>query len=147
MLSELIANHGETALIVILLWVVLSGVIFSRRKSRKERPDPPSIFGPIRGMYVCYQCDTIFNTAQCPECHEEARIPLIHLTGSVLQNERLTAVIRELQERSTLKLPIFQKSDADTPAHAARPEPVNGGASEVPLTLSLLGSERSRELS
>jgi uncharacterized alpha/beta hydrolase family protein len=133
MLSELITNHGQTALIVILLWVVLLGVILSRKKSRKDRPDPPSIFGPIRGMYVCYQCDTIFNTAKCPKCYEEAMIPLVQLTGSVIQNERLTAMISRLQGSSTLKLPIFQNSHVETPTPASRPEPVNGDASEVPL--------------
>src|SRR5208283_4667647 len=105
MLSELFANHGESVFIVALIWVVLLGVTFSGRKSRKERPDPPSIFGPIRGMYVCYQCDTIFNTPQCPVCEEEATIPLIYLTGSVMQHERLTAMISRPQERGTLKLP------------------------------------------
>ncbi len=131
MLSELFTNHSQAAFIVILLWVVLLGVIFSRSKSRKERPDPPSIFGPIRGMYVCYQCDTIFNTAQCPTCFEEAMIPLIQLTGSVIQNERLAAMIDRLQVRSTWELPTFHDGETDTPTPASRPEPVNGGAYEV----------------
>jgi uncharacterized alpha/beta hydrolase family protein len=148
MLSEFVTNHGEAAFVVILLWVVLLGVIFSRRKSRKERLDPPSIFAPIRGLFVCYQCDTIFNTPQCPVCEEEAAIPLIHLTGSVIQNERLSTLIDRLQERGTLKLPVFQYTDADAPAAAAsRPGSANGGASEVPLTLSLPRPEKSRELS
>ncbi len=131
MLSELFTNHGESVFIVALVWVVLLGVIFSRRKSRKERPDPPSIFGPIRGMYVCYQCDTIFNTAQCPRCHAEAMIPLIQLTGSVIQNERLSAMIDRLQVRSTWKMPAFEGSETDTPTPAPRPEAVDGGAYEV----------------
>ena len=147
MLSEFVTNHGEAAFVVILLWVVLLGVIFSRRKSRKERLDPPSIFAPIRGLFVCYQCDTIFNTPQCPVCEEEAAIPLIHLTGSVIQNERLSTLIDRLQERGTMKLPIFQYADVEVPEAPSRLEPTNGGASELPLTLSLLRSEKGRELS
>jgi len=131
MLSELFTNHSQAAFVIILLWVVLLGVIFSRRKSRKERPDPPCIFGPIRGMYVCYQCDTIFNTPQCPTCNEEAAIPLIHLTGSIIQNERLTAMIDRLQVRSTWILQISQDGETDTPTPALRPEAVNGSAYEV----------------
>jgi len=146
MLSELIANHGESVFVVVLLWVVLLGVMFSRRKSRKEAPDPPAIFGPIRGMYVCYQCDTIFNTTQCPVCREEAVIPLIHLTGTISQNEKLSVMMGRLQERSTLKLPTFEDIEAVKPAPSSRAESANG-ASEVPLALSLLKSERGRELS
>ena len=147
MLNELLTNHGGAAFVVILLGVVLLGVLFSRRRSRSERPDPPSIFGPIRGMYVCYQCDTVFNTTQCPVCHEEATIPLIHLTGSVILNDRLTALMDRLQERSTWKLPTFAESEAAAAAPSSRLESPNGGASEVPLTVALLRSERSRELS
>ena len=131
MLSELFTNHGESAFIVALIGVVLLGVIFSRRKSRKERPDPPSIFGPIRGMFVCYQCDTIFNTDQCPRCHTEAMIPLIKLTGSVIQNERLNAMIDRLQVRSTWEMPAFEDSETDAPTPAPRPEAVDGGVYEV----------------
>ena len=147
MVSELLANHGEAAFIIILLWVVFLGVLFSRRKSRSEKPDPPSIYGPIRGMYVCYQCDTIFNTEQCPVCYEQATIPLIHLTGSVILNDRLTAMMGRLQERSTLKLPTLVNGEAATPASASKPASSNGVATEVPLTVALPRSERGRELS
>jgi hypothetical protein len=128
MLGELITNHGESVFIVLLFWVVLTGVIFSRKKPRKERPDPPSIFGPIHGMYVCYQCDTIFNTARCPVCCEDAAIPLISLTGSVTQSEKLTAAINRLQARSTSELPVFQGSESYTSMPASEPEGANGGS-------------------
>jgi len=131
MLTELFMNHSQAAFIAILLGVVLVGVIFSRRRPRKERPDPPSIFGPIRGMFVCYQCDTVFNTALCPRCHEEAMIPLIQLTGSVIQNERLTAMLDRLQMRGTFKLPTSRGGEKHAPTPASRPEAVNGGVYEV----------------
>ena len=131
MLRELFTNHGQVTFIVILLWVVLMGVIFSRKKPRKERPDPPSLFGPIRGMYVCYQCDTIFNTPQCPVCEEVARIPLHHLTGSVIENERLATVIDRLQVSSTWELPAFQESGTDILMPEFRQRVVNGSAYET----------------
>jgi uncharacterized alpha/beta hydrolase family protein len=130
---EFFTNHIQVVFLGALLLTVLVGVTFPRKNRQKEKPDPPVIFGSIRGMYVCYQCDTIFNTAQCPRCYEEAMIPLIHLTGSVMQNESLTAMISRLQEHRTLKVPLLQDSDADTPAPASRREPVNGDASEVPF--------------
>src|SRR5208337_3057154 len=108
MLNDFFTNHGSVIFLSILLLVVLSGLISSRKKSRKERPDLPFIFAPIRGMYVCYQCDTIFNTVRCPKCNEGAVIPLVHLTGSVIEDERVAAVLGRLQRRSTWKLPTFQ---------------------------------------
>ena len=131
MLSELLTNHGEAAFIVVLLGVAFLGVLLSRRKSRSEKPDPPSIFGPIRGMYVCYQCDTVFNTAQCPVCHEEATIPLIHLTGSVILNERLTAMMGRIKERSAWNSQTIGESEAATPVPASRPATSNGAATEL----------------
>ncbi len=148
MLNEFITNHGPVIFLGLLLLLVLSGIIFSGKKSRTEKPDPPSIFAPIRGMYVCYQCDTIFNTAQCPLCNEDAAIPLIHLTGSILENDRLAAVMEKLQGRSTWKLPTFQAfEEGQEVAPGYMPEVSNGGASEVPMTISALRPERSRELS
>ena len=131
MLDELFRNHGQAAFIVILLGVVLLGVILSKRKFRKEKPDRPPIFGPIRAMYVCYNCDTIFNTVRCPMCREEATIPLIQLTGSVIQNERLTAMLDRLQMRGTFKLPTSRGGEKHAPTPASRPEAVNGGVYEV----------------
>ncbi len=148
MLNDLFTNHGSVIFFSILLLVVLSGLISSRKKSRKERPDLPLIFAPIRGMYVCYQCDTIFNTARCPKCGEEAVIPLIHLTGSVMEDERVASVLGRLQRRSTWKLPTFQSfQDGQAVTSESRPEVSNGSASEVPVTIAVLSSERGRELS
>src|SRR5271157_5852608 len=96
MLNNFLTNHGLVTFPVLLFLLVLSGIIASRKKPRKERPDPPFIFGPIRGMYVCYQCDTIFNTPRCPECLAEAALPLIHLTGSITEDERVAALIRKM---------------------------------------------------
>lgn len=147
MLNEFFTNHGEVVFVGILLSLVMLLIIStSRRKSRKERPDPPSIYAPIRGMYVCYQCDTIFNTPRCPECNEEAVVPLIHLTGSLIKNERITTVIEKMQGRTTWKLPIFQTFQ-DVEAVTPGPEVINGGASEVPVTIAVLSSERGPELS
>jgi len=144
-------NNGLIIFPGLLFLLVLSGVISSRKKSRKEKPDPPSIFGPIRDMFVCYQCDTIFNTTRCPGCNEEAVIPLIHLTGIVLDDERVAAVIDKLQNHRTWKLPAFQVLQGEQPVMpepASRKKPPNGSAPEVPMSISVLeASERSAELS
>ncbi len=148
MLNELFTNHGSAVFLSVLLLLTLASLISSSKKSRKERPDPPIIFAPIRGMYVCYQCDTIFNTPQCPECNEEAVIPLIHLTGSILENETASAVIGKLQGHHTWKLPTFQTFQyGKAITHASRPEASNGGAPEVPVAIEVLASESGRELS
>ncbi len=148
MLNDFFTNHGSVIFLSVLFFLVLSGLISSRKKSRQERPDPPFIFAPIRGMYICYQCDTIFNTVRCAECNEEAIIPLIHLTGSIIEDKRAAAVIGKLQGRSTWKLPTFQTlQDGQAVASASRPEAPNGGASEVPVTIEVLSSERGRQLS
>jgi predicted transcriptional regulator len=148
MLTDLFANHGSVIFLSILLLLVLSGLISSRKKARKERPDPPFIFAHIREMYICYQCDTIFNTARCPECNEEGIIPLIHLTGSIIEDERVAAVIGKMQGRSTWKLPIFHTfQNGQAVASASRPEVSNGAASEVPVTIGLLPSARGSDLS
>jgi hypothetical protein len=132
MLNELYAHHGSAIFLGTLICVVLLSAILSlRKKPRKDRPEPPAIFGPIRGMYVCYQCDTVFNTPQCPTCREEATIPLIHLTGSIVQNDRFTAMIDRLQVRSTWTFPTHQDAETDPPAPEPRPEAINDGVYEV----------------
>jgi hypothetical protein len=146
MLNDFYTNHGSAIFIGLFLSLFLSLIISSsRKKTRKERPDPPTISGPIRGMYVCYQCDTIFNTDQCPMCGEEAVVPLIHLTGSIMEDERVAVVISKLQKGITWKLPTFHDGQPIAEASASRPKSTNGGASEVPVTLSSLSE--SRELS
>jgi hypothetical protein len=147
MLSEFFTDHGSVIFICVLFLLILSRVPFGN-KSRRERPDPPVISGHIHGMYICYQCDTIFNTPRCPECGEEAVVPLVRLTGSIMENERITAVIGKLQGRSTRKLPTFQTfQDVEAATPAPRPEVANGGASEVPVSIAVIRPERSRELS
>jgi hypothetical protein len=135
MLNEVYTNHGSAIFLGTLLCFVLFCILSSGRKSRKEKPDPPSLFAPIHGMYVCYQCDTIFNTAQCPICGEEAAIPLVHLTGSITEHESLAVVIGKLQEHSTWKLPTFPARQAIILAPPPGPKSSNGGVSEVPRTL------------
>jgi hypothetical protein len=132
MMSELITNHVSAIFLGILITLVLTRIIASAKKSRKEKLDPPFIFGPIRGMYVCYQCDTIFNSVRCPACNEEAIIPLIYLTGSISQDERVANVIRRLREPVVLKLSTFQKGQPIIAEPESRPEPLNGGVSEIP---------------
>jgi hypothetical protein len=131
MLNELYAHHGSVIFLGTLVCIVILGATFARTKPRKEKPDPPAIFGPIRGMYVCYQCDTVFNTIRCPNCDEDAVIPLVHLTGSIVQNDRIMAMTDRLQVRSTRKLPTRQNDETDRPAPTYRPEATNGGAHEV----------------
>lgn len=139
MLNEFFTNHGEVVFVGILLSLVMLLIIStSRRKSRKERPDPPSIYAPIRGMYVCYQCDTIFNTTQCPKCAEDAVIPLVHLTGCITENDGIAAVINKIQGRGTWKFPVLHDRLPFTLAPASRPESPNGGVSEDPETVSVL---------
>jgi hypothetical protein len=148
MLNEFFTDHGFVIFLSVTFLLVLSSFISFNKRYRGEKPDPPMIFGPIRGMYVCYQCDTIFNTCRCPKCNEEAIIPLIHLTGSVLENEKVAAVIGKLQGSSAWKVPTFQtfqEGQAVTPA--SRRKGSNGGASEAPVTIAALTSERGRELS
>jgi len=147
MLSEFFTNHVSAIFLGILICLVLSRLIASFRKTRKEKPDPPFIFGPIRGMYVCYQCDTVFNTPQCPVCDEQAVIPLIHLTGSVIEDQRVAAVLRRLQEPTILKLSTFKNQQAAATASESRPESANGGMSEVPVVFSVFESETGQELS
>ncbi len=150
MVNNLLANHGIVIFPGLLFLLILWGLISSRKKARKERPDPPVVFAPIRGMFVCYQCDTIFNTPRCPECNEEAVVPLIQLTGNIIGDERVAAVIGKLQRRSDWKLPIFQPLEdglAIVPKAASRKKAPNGGASEVPLPIAVHESERGRELS
>ncbi|MGC8491064.1 MAG: hypothetical protein ACP5SH_04930, partial [Syntrophobacteraceae bacterium] len=136
MLSELFTNHGSAVFMVAFTAFVLSCVMASGRKfRRKEKLDPPPIFGPIRGMYVCYQCDTIFNTALCPNCNEEASIPLIHLTGSIQEDERVAAITNRIKTRGDWKLSLPRGEQA---VPASLPNPANGNgkdSSEVPVTL------------
>ncbi len=141
----LIGFFSHCALAIFLLAflsLATAGVVSLGKKSRgKDRPDPPAIFAPIRGMYVCYQCDTIFNTAQCPGCHEDALIPLIHLTGTLMENERVSAVAVRLKEHAVRRFPA-----PESQLSACLPTPPNGDASKVPMTF-LLESQRGGELS
>jgi hypothetical protein len=134
-LSELYIDHGSAIFIGTLLCTVLAGVMFSRKKPRLERPEPPAIFGPIRGMYVCYQCDTIFNTTRCPRCKEDAAIPLVQLTGSIEEDKKLSSVIGKLKDPGAWKLPAFPDKQMVALAPACKPQSKNG-ASEVPMGLS-----------
>jgi hypothetical protein len=139
MLNELFANHGSSIFIGILLCLVILLVLSaSRKKSRQERPDSPPIFGPIRGMYVCYACDTIFNTARCPTCAEEAVIPLVQLTGTIAEDDRIAVVISKLREPGPYRLPALRDIKTIAPAPALMPEPTNGSASQDPAALSAL---------
>lgn len=149
MLNGFFTNYGSAIFVGILLCVTLSHVISSSRKSRKEKPDPEPVFASIHGMYVCYQCDTIFNTPQCPKCNEDAVIPLVHLTGSVIEDERVTAILDKLQQHNSWKIPAFQEGQAVTLLHApsSKPESSNGGASEAPVKLSAIRAERVQESS
>lgn len=145
MISGLFTNYGSAVFIVAFTAFILSCVMASGRKfRRKEKPDPVPIFGPIRGLYVCYQCDTVFNTAQCPNCHEEAAIPLIYLTGSILEDERVVAITNRIKTRGDWKLSLPQ---GEQPAPASLPNPSNGkDSSEVPVSF-LFSQQRGRELS
>jgi len=125
-LNALFTNHGSAIFLGTLLCIVLVGVISRRQKPREERPDPPEIFAPIRGMYVCYECDTVFNTIRCPKCNEDAVIPLVHLTGSIEEDKRIASVVAKLQEHSTWNLPVFQDKQVVALAPPCRPEPSNG---------------------
>jgi hypothetical protein len=147
MLNELYTNYGSGIFLGTLFCIVLLIAVSVRKKPRKERPDPPSIFGPIRGMYVCYQCDTIFNTVRCPGCNEDAVIPLVHLTGSILEDNRVASVISKLKERSAWEMPSFQDKQTATLEPASMLVSSNGGVSKVPLPVSVLRSERGPELS
>ena len=150
MLKEFFTDHGVELFPIVVLFLVLLAIRSSKKKVRKERPDPPLIYGPIRGMYVCYQCDTVFNTPRCPECLEEAVIPLIHLTGSLTEDERVAAVIGKLQGHTTSKLPRFQivpLPAASSSASASGSKGSNGSASEFPAIITTVTSERSSELS
>ena len=67
-----------------------------------------------------------------------------------MEDERVAAVVGRLQRRSAWKLPTFQilqDGQAVTPAPAPGPESSNGGAPAVQMTISVLESERGRELS
>ena len=143
MLNDFFANYGSMVFLGALILLVMSRIISSSRKSRKERSDPPFMFGPIRGMYVCYQCDTIFNTPKCPVCNEDATIPLIHLTGSVMQFERVSALISKLQENNSWKIPVSQDGQAITLALSTRPELVNNDELEVPVAIPVRNTRRA----
>jgi hypothetical protein len=86
-------------------------------------------------MYVCYQCDTVFNTVRCPKCDEEAVIPLVHLTGSIVEDKRIAPVIGKLQEHSAWKLPAVEAERLIVLESARRPKSSNG-VSEGSVTLS-----------
>lgn len=147
MLDGLLNHYASVILIVAALALVLSRILAaSRRARRRERPDPEAIFGPIRGMYVCYQCDTVFNTAYCPGCHEEAVVPLINLTGSILESENVVAIVSRIKARTNWKLAAVPSEQAIQAAPASLPKPANGDASEAPVRL-MYEPERGRELS
>jgi hypothetical protein len=146
MLKGLFSEYATAVFMAAVLAFAIARVVSSGKNSRRrEKPDPVPVFGPIRGMYVCYQCDTIFNTAQCPYCREEASIPLIHLTGSLLEDERVSVVTRRIDVRAGRNLPALQNELAAT-APATALKPANGDGSGVPVRI-LFAPERGRELS
>lgn len=147
MLNGLLTNYASELFIVTALGLILWRIVAAnRRAQRKEKPDPPAIYGPIRGMYVCHQCDTIFNTTYCPGCHEEAVVPLINLTGSILEDENVAAIVSRLKARANWKPASVPSEQAVQAAPAALPKAANGDASEVPVRL-MYEPERVRELS
>lgn len=147
MLNGLFTHCASEIFIGAVLAFALTRVISSGANSRrKEKPDPPAVFGPIRGMYVCYQCDTVFNTAQCPGCREEALIPLIHLTGSIVEDGRVAAVANRLNARANSKQALLQNEQVVQPLPASLPESSNGNGAEVPVRI-LFAPQRRGELS
>ncbi len=147
MLNGLFTHYASEIFIGAVLAFALTRAISSGGKSRrKEKPDLPAVFGPIRGMYVCYQCDTVFNTAQCPGCREEALIPLIHLTGSIEEDGRVVAVAKRLSARVNSKRAPLQNEQVVQPSPASLPESSNGGGAEVPVRF-LIAPQRRGELS
>ncbi|MDA8306521.1 MAG: hypothetical protein M0Z81_06820 [Deltaproteobacteria bacterium] len=145
MLNGLFTHYASVIFVGAVLAFALSRVLsYGKNSRRKEKSDPPAIFGPIRGMYVCYQCDTIFNTVECPVCHEEALIPLVHLTGSITEDERVAAVTNRLSSRGDWKLQAIENEQQVQPAPAPQSSN-NGDASEVPVRF--LFAPRGRELS
>ena len=147
MLDGLFTHYASKIFIGAVLTFALSRfVACGKKKRRKEKPDPAAIFGPIRGMFVCYQCDTVFNTSQCPGCHEEGSIPLIHLTGSILEDERVAAVANRMNGRPGRKAASFNNELMVQPGQAPVPEAPNGDASEVPVRI-VFSPQRGRELS
>jgi hypothetical protein len=52
-----------------------------------EHTELRAVTASIHGLYICHQCDVIFNTAYCPSCGEEGMIPLVRLTGSFAKLE------------------------------------------------------------
>ena len=132
--NQLSTNYVQILFLGALMLLVIIGLISSGKKRRKEELDPSFVYGSIREMYVCYQCDTIFNTLRCPVCNEEAVIPLVQLTGSIMENERLAAVIGKLQRCNSLQSPsgqTFLDRQDVLPVVARRPEFSNGSVSEV----------------
>jgi hypothetical protein len=76
--------------LVIPLTIAIAGMLFAMYLSKKHRSRtqvveslPTCCGNSIHGMFICYQCDTIFTTAYCPGCNEPAAIPLVRLTGSL----------------------------------------------------------------
>ena len=71
-----------------------------------ERP----VFAPIRKMYICYQCDTVFNTDICPNCQEKAVIPLSRLTGIV------TETIKKVKEKINIPSEEYSTPELEIPS-------------------------------
>ncbi|MGC9197009.1 MAG: hypothetical protein ACP5IL_16380 [Syntrophobacteraceae bacterium] len=145
MLSQFFSQYSSAILIVaVLAFALARSVSGVKRSRRREKPDPAPVFGPIRGMYVCYQCDLIFNTAQCPGCQEEAKVPLIHLTGSILEDERVSAVTNRISPSGSRNLPALPRQQPVQPV--ALTNSSNGDSAEVPVRI-LFAPESGRELS
>jgi hypothetical protein len=145
MLSRFFSQYASAIFIVaVLAFALARSVSGVKRSGRKEKPDPPPVFGPIRGMYVCYQCDLIFNTARCPGCQEEALIPLIHLTGSIQEDERVSAVTKRIGPNGSRNLSVLPRQQPVQPV--ALTNSTNGDSAEVPVRI-LFAPEGGRELS
>jgi len=81
--SEMLIKYVIPVILTLFVAYTIRKTSRTKWTRYNESMDTNILYGPIRGMFVCYECDTIFNTPMCPECHEEAVIPLIRLTGSV----------------------------------------------------------------
>jgi hypothetical protein len=103
---------------LVALVLLMAYIVLQRRPIRwphsvhfkhVDREDPEMICAPIHGLFVCHQCDTVFNTRICPNCREDAMIPLVNLTGSFARlNYDVMKVLEEkkIEQRRLLAAPV-----------------------------------------